>query len=60
MITTNIDGENGLVNGAIGFLKYIEEGESNDVHFSTLWFEFEIPGWERKRDSSISHTYYVT
>jgi hypothetical protein len=41
MITTNTDVEDGLVNGAIGVLKYIESRQLNDKTPTCLWFHFE-------------------
>jgi hypothetical protein len=41
MITTNINAEDGLVNGAIGVLKYTESGLLNDNIPTCLWFHFE-------------------
>ncbi|XP_058827259.1 uncharacterized protein LOC131687220 [Topomyia yanbarensis] len=42
MITTNIDVEDGMVNGAIGELKFIEHGEDDSgEHISRLWMKFE-------------------
>jgi hypothetical protein len=41
MITTNIDVEDGLVNGAIGVLKYTKSGQLIDNTPTSLWFHFE-------------------
>lgn len=42
MITTNVDVEDGLVNGAIGELKYIEQNEDEQQNRTTkLWIKFE-------------------
>ena len=41
MITTNIDVEDGSVNGAIAVLKYVESGQLNDKTPTCLWFHFE-------------------
>jgi hypothetical protein len=45
MITTNIDVEDGLVNGAIGILKYVEgfcseQARSDERREVVLWFQF--------------------
>nr|XP_029708130.1 uncharacterized protein LOC115254662 [Aedes albopictus] len=39
MITTNVDVEDGVVNGAIGELKYIEKDEDGSV--VKLWFKYD-------------------
>lgn len=42
MITTNVDVEDGIVNGAIGELKYVEHNEDDPQQpVVKLWFKFE-------------------
>ncbi|XP_058839321.1 uncharacterized protein LOC131694833 [Topomyia yanbarensis] len=42
MITTNVDVEDGVVNGAIGELKYVEHVEDDSGrHIAKLWMKFE-------------------
>ncbi|XP_055623676.1 uncharacterized protein LOC129767083 [Toxorhynchites rutilus septentrionalis] len=42
MVTTNVDVEDGIVNGAIGELKYVEQDEDDSgQQFVKLWFKFE-------------------
>lgn len=41
IITTDIDVEDGLINGTIGIMEYIESGQLNDNTPTCLWFHFE-------------------
>nr|XP_029713677.1 uncharacterized protein LOC109418586 [Aedes albopictus] len=41
MITTNVEVEDGIVNGAIGELMYVEQSEDDYQQTVRLWFRFE-------------------
>ncbi|XP_029708282.2 uncharacterized protein LOC109400233 [Aedes albopictus] len=41
MITTNVEVEDGIVNGAIGELMYVEQSEDDHQQTVRLWFRFE-------------------
>lgn len=43
MVNCNIDVSDGLVNGSIGTLKFIEEDTLQNNEICTLWFEFPQP-----------------
>ena len=58
MVTSNIDVSDGLVNGAIGTVKYVERDPTNKNRIKRIWMEFSDKNVGRKlRKSVIS---YVT
>lgn len=43
MVRSNVDVTDGLVNGVIGLLRYIERDPQDETAIRRLWFEFENP-----------------
>ena len=56
MLTSNIDVNDGLVNGAIGTVKYVERDPANKNIIKRIWMEFSDKNVRRKlRKSVISY-----